>query len=79
MTETKSAFVLISCDSELSYLIKNELEKLPIVKKLVITNGTYQIMATLESDSQQLIKDVVTWKIRRINGINSTLTLFKVR
>lgn len=78
MKETHSAFVFISCDPEVSYLIKNEIEKLGMIKKLVLTDGTYQIIAILESDNPKLIKDTVTWKIKRMDEINSTLTLFKI-
>jgi DNA-binding Lrp family transcriptional regulator len=44
------------------------------VKKSHRVYGVYDMIAEVEADSMDGLKEIVTWKIRRLNGVRSTLT-----
>jgi len=48
--------------------------KVPNVKECHRLYGLYDVIAKVEADSMDTLKQVVTWKIRRLNGVRSTLT-----
>ena len=37
--------------------------------------GAFDILTKVESDSIEHLKDVITWKIRKLNRVRSTVTL----
>tara|TARA_B100001750_G_scaffold216778_1_gene201669 strand:+ start:527 stop:766 length:240 start_codon:yes stop_codon:yes gene_type:complete len=72
------AFVLINCEigSEESVI-----EKLNSVDEVVEVHGTfgaYDILAKVEADNVEIIRETITWKIRKIEKIRSTLTLMGI-
>ncbi len=36
--------------------------------------GVYDIVAKIETDTMDKLKEVITWKVRRLDKIRSTLT-----
>tara|TARA_B100000749_G_scaffold193675_1_gene150302 strand:+ start:365 stop:604 length:240 start_codon:yes stop_codon:yes gene_type:complete len=72
------AFVLINCEigSEESVI-----EKLNSVNEVIEVHGTfgaYDILAKVEADNVEIIRETITWKIRKIEKIRSTLTLMGI-
>jgi DNA-binding Lrp family transcriptional regulator len=55
-----------------------ELRSIENVKEVHGTLGLYDIIAKLEADSDQVIKNTITEKIRKIPNIGSTMTLTRV-
>jgi len=70
-----TAYVLISCDLGFDAEIIEELKHLSDVKEVHGIFGAYDIITKIESDSVEHLKDVITWKIRKLNKVRSTLTL----
>lgn len=72
------AFVLINAEigSEDDVLV--ELRKLGNVKESYVVYGVYDIVAKVEADSMDKLKEIVTWKIRRLDRVRSTLTMIVV-
>ena len=35
----------------------------------------YDIVAQLEADTMEKVKETITWKLRKLNGVKSTLTM----
>ena len=70
-----TAFVLISCDLGFDAEIIEELKHLSDVKEAHGIFGAYDIIVKLESDNVENLKDVITWKIRKLSRVRSTLTL----
>ena len=52
----------------------NEVRKVSNVKECHRVYGVYDMVAELEADSMDALKQVVTWKIRKLQGVRSTLT-----
>lgn len=69
------AFVLINTEMGSEREVLAALRKISDVKEAYFVYGVYDIVAKVESDSMDRLKDVVTWNIRRLNKVRSTLTM----
>jgi DNA-binding Lrp family transcriptional regulator len=72
------AFVLINCELGSEAQIISELNTFSDIKEVQGTFGAYDIIAKVSSDSIEKIRETITWKIRKIEKIRSTLTLTKI-
>ncbi len=70
-----TAYVLINCDLGFEAEIIDELKHLANVKEVHGVFGAYDILAKVESDSVEKLRDTITWKIRKLSRVRSTLTL----
>ncbi len=70
-----TAYVLINCDLGFDTEIIDEIKQLEEVKEVHGIFGAYDIIVKLESDNVENLRDVITWKIRKLNRVRSTLTL----
>jgi len=73
-----TAYVLIVCDLGYEEQIIEELKHLSDVKEVHGTFGAYDILAKLESDEPNTLKETITWKIRKLDKVRSTLTLIGI-
>ena len=58
-------------------LIK-ELRGIENVSEVYVVYGVYDIVAKIESDTMEKVKETITWKIRRLERVRSTLTMIVV-
>ena len=72
------AYVLINCDLGSEDDMIRDIRKLEYVKDVTGTFGAYDIVARIEADTQEQLREAITWKIRKMNKIRSTLTLMEV-
>lgn len=72
------AYVLMSCKTGSEKAVISELKSIENVKEVHGTLGLYDIIAKLESESDEKIKQTITEKIRKMDKIGSTMTLMKV-
>ena len=72
------AFVLINCELGSEEHVISELKTFPDIKEVQGTFGAYDIITEVSSESIEKIRETITWKIRKIEKIHSTLTLTKV-
>jgi DNA-binding Lrp family transcriptional regulator len=72
------AFVLINAEIGSEDEVVGELRKLANVKESYVVYGVYDIVAKVEADSMDKLKEIVTWKIRRLDKVRSTLTMIVV-
>ncbi len=75
----ETAYVLITCDLDYEEQIIEELKQLTNVKEAHEILGAYDILAKVESDSRKSLRDTIAWKIRKLNRVRSTLTLYANR
>ena len=73
-----SAYVLITCDMGAEEDIISQLKTIDGVKEVHGTFGAYDIIVKVESDNIETLRDTITWKIRKIERIRSTLTLMTI-
>ena len=73
-----TAYVLINCDLGSEDDIIKELKKLPEVVEVSGVFGVYDITVRIRSDSMDKLREVVTWNVRRIDKVRSTLTMMVI-
>ena len=73
-----TAYVLINCELGSEESIIQELKNLDGVIEVHGTFGAYDILAKIESPTVDVIRETITWKIRKIDQIRSTLTLMGI-
>jgi DNA-binding Lrp family transcriptional regulator len=72
------AFVLINAEIGSEDEVLKELRKLGNVKESYVVYGVYDVVAKVEAESMDKLKEIVTWKIRRLDKVRSTLTMIVV-
>jgi DNA-binding Lrp family transcriptional regulator len=72
------AFVLINAEIGSEGDVLKALREVEGVKEAYSVYGVYDIIAKVEADSMDKLKDVVTWRIRRLNKVRSTLTMIVI-
>ena len=72
------AYVLINCDLGSEDKIISDLRKLEHIKDAVGTFGAYDMIAKIEAENSEQLRETVTWKIRKMDKVRSTLTLMEV-
>jgi len=73
-----SAFVLINAEIGSEDDVLKQLKQLPNVKESYVVYGVYDIVAKVSADTMDKLKEIVTWKIRRLDKVRSTLTMIVV-
>ena len=69
------AFVLMNAELGSEDSLVNELKKLESVKEVYQVYGVYDIVAQVEANTMDKVKETITWKLRKLNGVKSTLTM----
>ena len=67
-------YVLLNVEPGSEEKVLIEVRKVPNVKESHRVYGVYDMVAEVEADSMDALKEIVTWKIRRLEGVRSTLT-----
>ena len=73
-----TAYVLINCELGSEEAIIGQLKNLEGVIEVHGTFGAYDILAKIESSTVEALSETITWKIRKIEKIRSTLTLMGI-
>lgn len=71
----KTAYVLINCKLGSEEDILNILRNMKTVKEAHGTFGAYDIIAEVVAETSQKLREEITWKIRKLVDIRTTLTL----
>ena len=73
------AYVLINCDLGSEEQVIEELKHVSDVKDVNGTFGAYDILVKIESPAIESLRETIIWKIRKMDGVRSTLTLMVVK
>ena len=73
-----TADVLINCELGSEEEIIKQLKELEGVTEVHGTFGAYDILSKIESSTVESLRETITWKIRKIDKIRSTLTLMGI-
>lgn len=69
------AFVLINCDLGKELEVIQHLRSIKNVKDAKATHGVYDVIAKVESKTEDELEDTINSKILPLNRINQVLTL----
>ena len=69
------AFVLINAEIGSEEEVLKDLLKIEGVIEAHVVYGVYDVVAKMRADTMDKLKDIVTWHVRRLNKVRSTLTM----
>lgn len=72
------SFVLINADLGAEEDLLKDLKNIEFVKEVYMVYGVYDIVVKIEADTLEKVKETITWKIRRLDKVRSTLTMIVV-
>jgi len=72
------AFVLVNAEIGGEEEVLKEIKKVEGVEEAHTVYGVYDIIVKIKAETMDKLKEVVTWHIRRINKVRSTLTMIVV-
>ncbi len=72
------AYILINCEIGSEEEVITALKNVDSIKEVHGTFGAYDILAKIESPQVEDLRETITWKIRKIDKIRSTLTLMGI-
>ena len=72
------AYVLVTTESGAVDSVLASLKKMDSVKETYMVYGVYDIIATVKADTMDKLKEIVTWNLRSLDQVRSTLTMIVV-
>jgi DNA-binding Lrp family transcriptional regulator len=69
------AFVLVNTEIGSENEVLRALKKIDAVEEAYLVYGVYDIIAKVEANTMDKLKDIVTWHVRRLDKVRSTLTM----
>jgi DNA-binding Lrp family transcriptional regulator len=69
------AYVLINTEPKHMENVVSTLEKLEAVVEIFPVYGVYDVVAKVQADTMEKLKDIVTWKVRSLDDVRSTITM----
>jgi DNA-binding Lrp family transcriptional regulator len=72
------AFVMMTAEAGREADVLDELKKIEHVKEACLTYGVYDVVARIEAETSDKLKDIVVSKVRCLDNVKSTLTMMVV-
>ena len=72
------AYVLITAETGMEGELLDELMEIDEVQEAYIVYGVYDIIAKIKAKDINKLKEVISWKIRRLPKVRSTLTMMVI-
>jgi len=69
-----TAFVFINITPGTETEVLRRLRESPEIKESYFVYGVYDVIAKVEADSLDRLKELITWKIRKLDNVKSTTT-----
>ncbi|MCW4017018.1 MAG: Lrp/AsnC ligand binding domain-containing protein [Candidatus Bathyarchaeota archaeon] len=69
------AYVLINTEPKHMENVVATLEKLDSVVEIFPVYGVYDVVAKIQAETMEKLKDTVTWKVRSLDEVRSTITM----
>lgn len=73
-----TAFVLVNTEIGSEADVLKDLKKVEGVAEAYAVYGVYDIIARVKADTMDKLKEIVTWRVRRLDKVRSTLTMIVV-
>ena len=72
------AFVLINTEIGSESEVLKALKKIKEVEEAYTVYGVYDVVAKVGANTMDKLKEVVTWQVRRLDKVRSTLTMIVI-
>jgi DNA-binding Lrp family transcriptional regulator len=73
-----SAYLLLNVETGTEEEVMNDLKTHQEVKEAWMVYGVYDIIVRVETGTMEELKNVVSWTIRRLDRVRSTMTMIVV-
>ena len=73
-----SAYLLLNVETGTEVEVIKNLEPLKEVKEARLVYGVYDIVVRVETETMEELKNAVSWTIRRLDRVRSTMTMIVV-
>src|SRR5207247_5982373 len=77
-TRLPMSYLLINAEIGSQDVVVKDLKAVSNVKEAYMVYGVYDIVAKVAADSMDKLKEIITWKVRRLNKVKSTLTMIVI-
>jgi len=74
----ETAYILINCDLGSEEEVIEDLKHIESVNEIHGTFGAYDIIAKIENPKKDKLREIITWNIRKLEHVRSTLTLMGI-
>jgi DNA-binding Lrp family transcriptional regulator len=72
------AYVLITTETGGTESVRETLKNMESVIETYVVYGVYDIIATVKADTMEKLKEIVTWDLRGLDHVKSTLTMIVI-
>lgn len=69
------AYVLFSISSGAEDQVQKDLQDIEGVQEVYVSYGVYDVIVKINTDSMEKLKELVSYHLRKVDNIRSTLTL----
>ena len=69
-----TAFLLVNTDSGSESKVLMALKKIDAVEEAYLVYGVYDVVAKVKANTMDRLKEIVTWNVRHLDKVRSTLT-----
>jgi len=66
------AFVLINTETGSESEVLESLKKIDAMQEAYMVFGVYDVVAKVEADTMDKLKEIITWHVRRLDKVRST-------
>ncbi|HLC24281.1 MAG TPA: Lrp/AsnC ligand binding domain-containing protein [Nitrosopumilaceae archaeon] len=73
-----TAYVLINCDMGSEESVINDIKSIPGAKSVNGVFGAYDIIVEVQTPTIDNLRETITMKIRKLEGVRTTLTLIAI-
>jgi DNA-binding Lrp family transcriptional regulator len=73
-----TSFVCINTEVGSEADVLKDLKKVEGIEEAFAVYGVYDIIARVKADTMDKLKEIVTWRIRRLDKVRQTLTMIIV-
>ena len=73
-----TAFVLINTEIGSENEVLQALKKIDAVDEAYMVYGVYDVVAKVKANTMDKLKEIVTWHVRRLDKVRSTLTMIVI-
>jgi DNA-binding Lrp family transcriptional regulator len=70
------AFILLNVELDKQAQVAEHLKRIRGVEDVCILKSEFDIVAKIQARSRAKVKEIIQWKIRKINSVRSTQTMF---
>ncbi|NHK30514.1 MAG: Lrp/AsnC family transcriptional regulator [Asgard group archaeon] len=69
------AYVLINSEIGGEQEVVDQLKQMKEVTEVSVVYGVYDVIVKLEADTMEVLKEIITSKVRHLNKVRSTMTM----